>query len=135
MSATSLIQLVAACFGIIGSLFFAIGVMRQSVDAMGRLSGSYWDSNPHMPKALATQKADYLFGGGLIVVAFVLQLVSFFVPADAEALSTSQARWAPWVALVLTTLAFFVLRVLAIRVASYFQVQVEAWLKRRQSQT
>lgn len=135
MSASSLIQLMAACIGIIGSLFFAIGVMRQSAEAMGRLSGSYWDSNPHMPKALATQKADYLFGGSLIVVAFVLQLASFFAPANGQVLSTSQARWAPWIALILTTLAFFVLRVLAIRVASHFQVQVEAWIKQRKSQT
>jgi hypothetical protein len=135
MPATSLIQLVAACVGIIGSLFFAIGVVRQSVEAMGRLSETNFGSNPHMPTALATQKADYLFGGGLIVVAFVLQLASFFVPANAEALSTTQARWAPWGALVLTILLFFVLRVQATRVASHFQVQVEARHKNRRSQT
>ena len=78
MSAAALVQLASACIGIVGSLFFAIGVMRQTVEAMARLSGTYWNSNPHMPLALAAQKADYLFGGGLIVVAFVLQLASFF---------------------------------------------------------
>lgn len=73
MSLATLIQILAACIGVVGSVFFAVGVMRQSVEAMGRLSGSYWDSNPHMPPMLAAQKAAYLFGGGLIVLAFAVQ--------------------------------------------------------------
>ena len=135
MSAASLIQLIGACIGVVGSLFFAIGVMRQSVEAMGRLSGSYWDSNPHMPKALATQKADYLFGGGLIVVAFALQLTSFLVPANVEAIAESYARWVPWVAVTATAVTFIVLRLVALRVATHYQTEIERWLQQRQSQT
>lgn len=135
MSAVSLIQLIGACVGVVGSLFFAIGVMRQSIEAMGRLSGSYWDSNPHMPKALATQKADYLFGGGLIVLAFALQLTSFLVPADMEAIAKSQSHWVPWVAIAATGITFVVLRLVALRVAAHYQVEIEKWLQQRQSQT
>jgi hypothetical protein len=131
MSAASLVRLLAACIGIIGSLFFAIGVMRQSVEAMGRLAGSYWDWNPHMPPALAAQKADYLFGGGLIMLAFVVQLASFFVPAEVSTFNTRQARLIPWVATVATAGMFFLLRFAARRLAKLYEDQINEWLKQR----
>ena len=135
MNAPTLVQLVAACVGIIGSLFFAIGIMRQSIEAMGRLSGSYWDNNPHMPPALAAQKADYLFGGSLIVAAFALQLASYLVPNDLQVLSPSQGHWVPWVAVVVTILVFAILRLAASRLARHYQTQIETWINDDQSRT
>lgn len=131
MPLSSLIQLIAACVGIVGSLFFAIGVMRQTVEAMAKLSGTYFDWNPHMPPALAAQKADYVFGGGLILVAFVLQLASFFVPVSAEVLSVEQSLFAPWVAAASTLVVFVLLRIAAKCLARYFESQINAWLKRK----
>jgi hypothetical protein len=61
MPLSQLIQLISACFGIVGSLFFAIGIMRQTVEAMALLSGTYFNWNPHMPPALAAQKANYSY--------------------------------------------------------------------------
>ena len=133
MSAASLVQLISACIGVIGSLFFAIGVMRQTVEAMARLAGTYWDRNPHMPPALAAQKADYLFGGGLILVAFLLQLGSFFA-STAPVLSEKQARLAPWVAGVATVLGFFLMRMAARGLAKYYEAQIVAWLKQKEEQ-
>lgn len=130
MNGTTLIQLVSACVGIVGSVFFAVGVMRQSVEAMAKLSGTHFDWNPHMPPALAQQKADYIFGGGLILVAFALQLFSFFA-STAPVLTPSQSSAAPWVAAVCTVIAFFVLRMAARKLASHFEHQVNAWLRRR----
>ena len=126
----SLIQLAAACIGIVGSLLFAIGVMRQTVEAMARLAGTYWDWNPHLPPALAAQKADYLFGGGLIVVAFALQLGSFFASGE-PLLSSAQSQLAPWVAALATIIAFAALRFAAARLAKHYEVQITAWLKQR----
>jgi hypothetical protein len=131
MSWVALVQLASACVGVIASLFFAIGIMRQSVEAMARLSGSYWHSNPHMPPALAAQKADYLFGGGLIFVAFVLQFVSFVVPAERVALSASGAAYAPWLAAGLTVAGFFMLRVLSTRLAVHYERQINVWLEQQ----
>jgi hypothetical protein len=128
MSWVALVQLSSACVGVVASLFFAIGVMRQTVEAMARLSASYWDANPHMPQALAAQKADYIFGGGLIFVAFVLQFVSFFVPPERVALSASAAEVAPWLAAVFTGVGFFVLRIVSRHLASHYERQIHAWL-------
>lgn len=130
MSAMGLVQLVSACIGIIGALFFAIGIMRQTVEAMARLSGTYWDWNPHMPPALAAQKADYLFGGGLILAAFLLQLGSFFAPATAV-LTEEQGRWAPWVAGVATISGFFLLHIAATRLGKHYEKQITSWLKQK----
>ena len=98
---------------------------------MGRLSGSYWDWNPHMPPALAAQKADYVFGGCVIVAAFVLQLASFFVPPEAVALSEKQAAIAPWIATAITIAMFVVLRKASHRVARFYERQINAWLKQK----
>jgi hypothetical protein len=130
MNGTTLVQLVSACVGIVGSIFFAIGVMRQSVEAMAKLSGTYFDWNPHMPPALAQQKADYVFGGGLILLAFVLQLGSFFATSN-PVLSPAQTTAAPWVALLGTVVAFFLLRVASGYLAARFEARVNAWLQRK----
>ena len=130
MNGTTLVQLVSACVGIVGSIFFAIGVMRQSVEAMAKLSGTYFDWNPHMPPALAQQKADYVLGGGLILLAFVLQLGSFFATSS-PVLSPAQTAAAPWVALLGTVVAFFLLRVASHQLAARFESRVNAWLQRK----
>lgn len=128
MTLAALVQLASACIGVIGSLFFAIGVMRQTIEAMGRLSGTYWDWNPHMIEALATQKADYLFGGGLICVAFVLQLLSFLLPST-NVLQPEWALWTPWAAVVATIIGFYLLRLASRRLARGYEAQISAWLK------
>ena len=134
MSLSSLIQLIASCVGIIGSLFFAIGIIRQSIESMASLSGTYWDSNPHLPKALAAQKADYLFGGGLITLAFVSQLSSFFAPASFVALSNELAAYAPWVAAAATPICFLVLRLASHRLAAHYEQQIWEWLERKRQE-
>lgn len=131
MSLATLIQMLAACIGVVGSLFFAVGVMRQSVEAMGRLSGSYWDSNPHMPPMLAAQKADYLFGGGLIVLAFTVQFSSFLVPEKLMVLNAEDAQLVLWLAAATTTIIFVLLRLASRRVAKFYELQINEWLKKR----
>ena len=96
---------------------------------MARLSSTYWDWNPNLPAAFAAQKADYLFGGGLIVVAFVLQLASFFAPND-PMLSTSTAKTLPWIAVAATLGGFVMLRLGAGQLARHYEAQITAQLKR-----
>lgn len=130
MPTSTLIDIISASTGILGSLFFANGVMRQSVAAMADLSGTYWDWNPHMVPALAAQKADYLFGGGLIVVAFALQLAAFLVP-PASQIPFANSAIVPWTAAAVTVGGFFVLRILAQAVAKRFEAQINARLQEK----
>lgn len=128
---SSLLQLAAACIGIVGSLFFAIGVVRQNADFMAHLAGSYWDSNPHVVAALAAQKADYLFGGGTIMLAFVVQLGAVFAPTDSSGVSTGEARFALFLAVFLTAGSFALLHQVAARLAGRFERQINESMKRR----
>jgi hypothetical protein len=131
MLMSTLIQIVAACTGVIGSMFFAIGVMRQTVAAMADLSGTYFDWNPHMVPALAAQKADYIFGGGIIVLAFALQLIALLVSPGKTAPMMLSSGAAPWIAIAGTALVFFLLRLVAKRVSRYFEKQIWARLKEK----
>lgn len=131
MSVQTFLQIVGACFGVIGSLFFAIGVMRQTVDAMADLTGTHFDFNPHMVAALASQKADYLFGGGLIVVAFVLSLLSYPFTQNNMPISQESAGRVPWIAVASTVVLFFILRYIAGLVARRFEVQIRQRLQKK----
>lgn len=131
MLISMLIQILAACAGVVGSLFFAIGVMRQSVHAMADLSGSYFDWNTHMVTALAAQKADYLFGGGIIVLSFATQLASYLFVADRIEVSARMATLVPWIILVGTIATFFLLRILSRGLAARFERQIKGLLEER----
>lgn len=123
MTAAALFQLVSACIGIVGSTFFAIGVMRQSIDAMAALSGTYFDWNPHMPAALGAQKAEYLLGGGLIWVAFFLQLLSFFA-SSSVVLTSEQGALAPWIGGCGAIALFIFLKMLSKKVAKMYETKI-----------
>lgn len=124
MQLSTFIQIVAACFGVLGSLFFAIGVMRQSIEAMAKLSGTYWGGNPHMIQALAAQKSDYLFGGAIIVMAFTTQLLSYLAPSSVLIFNASATELVPWIAVIMTGLAFPVLRFSARLLALRYEKQI-----------
>ena len=126
------LQICSACTGVIGALFFAIGVIRQTVDAMGALSGTYFDANPHMPRSLAAQKADYIFGGGFIVLTFMLQLASFFVPAYTIMFPSYDAQFIRWFMVSVTFVAFPSLKYLSSLLGKHYTRQIWTWLKQQE---
>ena len=87
-----------------------------------------------MPPALAAQKADYLFGGATIVVAFALQLLSFFV-SPAALIEESTARFVPYCAVGITIVCFLVLRYAAASLAKHYERQIVDWLSQESSQS
>lgn len=130
MTLASLIQLFGACFGIVGSLFFAIGVIRQSSGAIAKIAGTYWGANPHLLAALTSQKAEYVLGGGLIVAAFMLQLLSFFTTDPSPILGDQSARIAPWLALVGTGLLFVIAQIGSKKLAHRYFAGVQELMKK-----
>jgi hypothetical protein len=134
MSLCTLIQIISACLGIIGSLFFAIGIMRQNAETMAKLSGTYWGANPHMVSALAEQKADYLFGGGIIVMAFTSQLLSYLIPPGINIFGDVGAQFVPWIAAATTIIVFFLLRVIAGKISKHFEKQINDALREKEAE-
>lgn len=80
MELNTIMQLIASGVGFIGSIFFAIGIIRQTTDAMAKQCGTYFDYNPHAIKATASQKADYIVGGVFICLSFFIQFISYLIP-------------------------------------------------------
>ena len=115
-------QIIAAALGVVGSLFFTIGIVRQSPATMAALAGTYFDFNPHAVPALAAQKADYIVGGAFIVLAFGAQLMSFLAtPTTTIAVG---AKSAVLIAIPATIVVFMVLNRISRYVASRFERQI-----------
>jgi hypothetical protein len=131
MLASATLQIISACCGVLGSIFFAIGVMRQSAESMANLAGTYFDWNPHMVPALAAQKADYLFGGGIILLAFLVQLLSVLLPQGQVAATAVRTSLAAWLAVASTVGGFFVLRFASKALAKHFEGQINHRLNER----
>jgi hypothetical protein len=137
MTATTLMQIIAAALGVIGSVFFAIGIVRQSPATMAALAGSYFDFNPHAVPALAAQKADYIFGGAFIVLAFAAQLLSFLFNPTTVAVSARYSAMVPWIAIAASAGVFLVLhrssRLLARRFARQIREALAAQARAAQA--
>jgi|GEM_PF-5102012 len=131
MAANSLFQIIAAALGVIGSLFFSIGILRQSPEAMAELAGTYFDYNPAMVPSLAAQKADYVFGGSIIVLAFAVQLASFLVDPAVIAVGSKYSSAVAWIAIAVVLIAFPALRYSAKALAGRFERQINERLRQR----
>ncbi len=67
------IQTTALIVTLLASFFWIRGSLILSVRDMAALSGTYWDYNLHTLRSLASQKADSLMAGLLLLFSFLLQ--------------------------------------------------------------
>jgi hypothetical protein len=70
----------AAIFGFMASIYFIAGAITMSGKNIQMLSGTYWDYNRHIAKALSSQRAEYISGSIALGLSFVLQLSSTLIP-------------------------------------------------------
>jgi hypothetical protein len=89
---------------------------------MAALAGTYFDFNPHAVPALAAQKADYIFGGAFIVLAFIAQLMAFLVTPSARIAVC--ARWAALTTIAATIVVFVILLRVSKLLAGWFERQI-----------
>ena len=80
------LTLCAAAIGALSAIFFCIGNAFNSIAKIIVQSGTYWDFNEPLARSLAAQRAQYVIGGLLLLVAFALQvlaaLASSTIPAS-----------------------------------------------------
>lgn len=127
MALSSVIQVIAAALGVIGSLFFTIGIVRQSTAAMAKLSQTYFDANLAMIRALAAQRADYIFGGAFIVFAFAAQMGSF-LPSPITTVAIS-ARGVVLIAILASVIVFVIVDRVSKHLAGLFERQIQGAIK------
>jgi len=102
MTEQLVIMLVAATVGFASAVFLCIGNAFNTPGKIMWQSTPYWDFSEPVARALSAQRAQYIVGAFLLVVAFALQLAAALAPADTP---VPLPQWLqPWPYLVLATL-------------------------------
>lgn len=123
------VQLLAACVGILGSVFFSIGVMTQNARSIAAVCVVYAGANPSLIKSYAAQKAEYLIGSALLGLAFVLQFLSLIAP-NVGAIPAAWISHAPLVALLATGITYFSLKRLSAIRAIVYEARIQSEINR-----
>jgi hypothetical protein len=102
MSEQLALTLAAAAVGFASAIFFCIGNVLNTAARITDQASPRWDFSEPVARALASQRAQYVVGAGLLITAFFLQVVSALassvIPAALPAWLQS------WACLVLTVL-------------------------------
>ena len=103
MSEQIAIAIAAATVGFVAAVFFCIGNIINTSKSIYNQSIPYWDFSEPVARALTAQRAQYIVGALLLVVAFLLQVVATLSS------STTPAALPRW----LQALPYLILAVLA----------------------
>lgn len=76
MTTQAALAALAAFLGFAASVFFVIGTVRLDAKLIHQLASPRWDFHAEIARHLAGQKADYMWGSVLLLVAFVGQAIS-----------------------------------------------------------
>ncbi|MHC9063771.1 hypothetical protein ACYX34_13920 [Nitrospira sp. CMX1] len=81
MDVDKFLNLLAAVFGALGSIYVLKGVAALSPNLIERLSRTYWDFSSAQIDALTAQKADSIIGIVLVLIALAITVANLtFVP-------------------------------------------------------
>lgn len=93
---------IAASVGFMSAVFFCIGGVFSSAKQITLQSTPFWDFNEHVARALTAQRAQFVVGALLLVVAFLLQVAAALASATNPA---NLPQWlGTWPCLVLAVL-------------------------------
>lgn len=70
------LTLIAATVGFLAATFFCIGNAFNSIEKITLLSTSFYDFSEPVSRALASQRAQYVTGGLLLLFSFILQIAA-----------------------------------------------------------
>jgi hypothetical protein len=96
------LTLTAASVGLVSAVFFCIGNALNSVEKITLQSSMFWDFSEPVARALASQRAQYVTGGLLLLASFALQVLAALASSTN---SVCLPQWLhTWPYLVLTVL-------------------------------
>ena len=115
-SLASQLQLIAAGFGFMSALFFALGALTTKSQDIVDLASTYWDYNESLQITLTVQRADYLVGALLLLVTFLLQISA--IMSNSSAVVFGSAWSVPMAAISVGMLLALSLRKLVIHLTA-----------------
>lgn len=89
MIASAFLNLLSIGTGFVAGLYFCLGSASLGASQIETLSATYCDASPPLAKFLIELKADYLCGGLLLCITFVLQ----FLANGTQHFFNSSAKW------------------------------------------
>lgn len=84
MTIEKTVSLFAVILGFFGSIFLAKGILYLTPDIMAGLSRGRWGYHTLQLENIASQKADFMCGVWLIVLAFFIQVMNQLFTSDVE---------------------------------------------------
>jgi hypothetical protein len=103
MSEQLALTLSAASVGLVSAVFFCIGNASNSVDKISLQSTPFWDFSEPVARALASQRAQYIIGGLLLLASFSLQVAAALASSTTLAALPQFLQF--WPCLVLSVIA------------------------------
>lgn len=82
MSLDRVLSIIAVLLGVSGSILLGKGTLKLSARTIARMSQTYWGYNSLELRSLASQKADFICGVLLIILAFLVQLTNLLFVHD-----------------------------------------------------
>ena len=84
MTFTTFLNIMGASVGFMAAIFFSIGAMTMTPEKIFKIAAAYWDANQHWGYSIADQRADYIVGALLLLLAFSAQLSANLIPSASE---------------------------------------------------
>lgn len=75
---SQIMQIIGLLLNIIGAIFFAVPVLK-SKKAIEEESGTYWNYNPPLRKAMKRERTLGIIGLVFLLLGFVLQIIAMFL--------------------------------------------------------
>lgn len=116
MSAQLAFTIAAATVGLVAAILFCVGNAMNAAKDIYSQATPYWDFSEPVARALTMQRAQYVVGAVLLLIAFVLQLAAALTPGDRKAaLPYALDSWCNLLAAILVPVA--VASWMAVRIA------------------
>lgn len=84
MSLDRVLSIIAVLLGVSGSILLGKGTLKLSARTIARMSQTYYGYNSLVLRSLASQKADFICGVLLIILAFLVQLANLLFVQDSS---------------------------------------------------
>ena len=102
------LQIIGLIYDAAGIAVLGIPAAFRMVDEIAAQSGTYWDYNPNIAKALSTARVDTTVGSVLLLAGFLIQVTSLY-SFVATPLGLGNCSYRPWRVLRLILVSFEVL--------------------------
>lgn len=105
MTSQDAVTLSAASVGFVAAVFFCIGNFMNTSESIFKQSRPFMDISKHIAHALSAQRAQYVVGALLLVVAFLLQVLAVVAPKESAECLPQWLHFWPYLVLSVVSLS------------------------------